>query len=147
MHSTVLTKNFERRFKPSKPLVLIVDNDPDNLLLASCVIETLGMNYLITDNSEECLGLIYKFKPDLVLLDIVMPKLNGLEITRIIKQDKNMAHILVIAVTGLTQSEDKTQLIEAGCDDYLSKPYLIEDLESKVCQHLNKDFEQKLDSE
>ncbi|MEM8722419.1 MAG: response regulator [Cyanobacteria bacterium P01_G01_bin.39] len=131
-----MNKNFEKRPLNYHPLVLIVDNDCDNLLFASCVIESLGMNYVVTDNSEECLGLVYEFLPDLILLDIVMPKLNGLEITRIIKQDSKIAHIPVIAVTGLTHDEDKGRLIEAGFDGYISKPYLIEELEHKVCSYI-----------
>ncbi|MEM7590845.1 MAG: response regulator [Cyanobacteria bacterium P01_A01_bin.83] len=115
---------------------MIVDNDRDNLLFASCVIESLGMNYVVTDNSEECLGLVYELLPDLILLDVVMPKLNGLEITQIIKQDNQISHIPVIAVTGLTHDEDKGKLIEAGFDSYISKPYLIEELEHKVYSYV-----------
>ena len=90
------------------------------------------MRYVVTDDSEECLNLVNKLLPDIILLDIVMPKLNGLEITRIIKRNRNICHIPIIAVTGLTRLQDKNKLFEAGCDDYLCKPYLISELESKV---------------
>lgn len=131
MHSESLN-DFEKRYQGYKPLVLIVDNDRDNLLFASCVIESLGMDHAVTDDSEKCLYLVGKLLPDLILLDIVMPKIDGLEITRLIRQNENIRHIPIIAVTGLTRLQDINQLTEAGCDDYLCKPYLIEELESKV---------------
>ncbi|VEP13891.1 Response regulator containing a CheY-like receiver domain and a GGDEF domain [Hyella patelloides LEGE 07179] len=131
MYST-LRKNFVKQPESYQPLVLIVDNDRDNLLFASCVIESMGMNYAATDDSEECLGLVYEIFPDIILLDVVMPKINGLEITRIIKQDQKISHIPIIAVTGLTKTEDKNKLIEGGFNDYICKPYLIEELEFKV---------------
>lgn len=134
--NSTLNKNFEKHPLNCQPLILIVDNDRDNLLFASCVIESLGMNYVVTDNSEECLGLVYELLPDLILLDVVMPKLNGVEITRIIKQDNEISHIPVIAVTGLTYDEDKGKLIEAGFNGYISKPYLIEELEHKVYSYI-----------
>lgn len=132
MHSTILNQNLNQQSENYQPLVLIVDNDRDNLLLASCVIESLGMGCVVTDESEKCLSLISKLVPDIILLDIVMPKLDGLKITRAIRQNKNIAHISIIAVTGLTRPEDTDKIIAAGCDDYLAKPYLIEQLESKI---------------
>ena len=131
MHSKLLN-GFERQYQDYKPLVLIVDNDCDNLLFVSYVIESLGMGYAVTDDSEQCLNLVSELSPDLILLDIVMPKIDGLEITRKIKQNKSVCHIPIIAVTGLTRPEDMSKIIEVGCDDYLSKPYLIEDLEAKI---------------
>lgn len=119
-----------------QPLILIVDDHKDNLLFASYVIESLGMRPAITDNSEKCLKLVKILLPDLILLDIVMPVLSGLEITRIIKQDSQTCHIPIIAVTGLTRPKDTSQIIEVGFDDYIIKPYLIEELESKIYNYL-----------
>lgn len=127
-----LKQNSKKQSESYQPLVLIVDNDRDNLLFASCVIESLGMRYAVTDDSEDCLTLIYELSPDIILLDIVMPKLNGLEIARIIRKDKNISHTAIIAVTGLTRPQDQSKLTEAGCDGYLCKPYMIEELEYKV---------------
>ena len=131
MHSELLN-GFEKQYQGQKPLILIVDNDRDNLLFASYVIESLGMTGVVTDDGEQCLNLVSELSPDLILLDIVMPKINGLEITRKIKQNKKIRHIPIIAVTGLTRPEDTSKIMAVGCDDYLSKPYLIEDLEAKI---------------
>ncbi|MEL6438204.1 MAG: response regulator [Cyanobacteria bacterium J06621_8] len=134
MHSN-LNHNFDNQqlnLRPLVPLVLVVDNDSDNLLLASCVIESLGVGCVVTNDSEKCLDLVKKMLPRLILLDVVMPKLNGLEIASIIKQNPDTASIPIIAVTGLTREEDRAKLEQSGFDDYLSKPYLIEDLEAKL---------------
>lgn len=133
-----LKKRPNKKSLSYQPLVLVVDNDRDNLLLASYVIESLGLLYVFTDNSEECLNFTKKLLPDIILLDIVMPKLNGLEITRIIKQDPKTFKIPIIAVTGLTREKHISEIRAAGCDDYLCKPYLIEDLESKICAYLKR---------
>lgn len=137
MHSNILNNYRLERSKPRRPLILVVDNDRDNLLFASYVIQALGIDYLITDDSQKCLELVHEHHPDMILLDIVMPKLDGLEITRSIRKDRQISHISIVAVTGLTKPEDKTQLLAAGCDDYLRKPYLIEELETKIYKYLS----------
>jgi CheY-like chemotaxis protein len=73
-------ETFDKSLKDYQPLILIVDNDKDNLLFASCIIESMGFNYMVTDDSEKCLKLIDDLSPDIILLDIVMPKVSGLEI-------------------------------------------------------------------
>jgi CheY-like chemotaxis protein len=130
-------KFFDKSLKDYQPLILIVDNDNDNLLFASCIIEAMGFSYVVTDDSEKCLKLIDELSPDVVLLDIVMPKVSGLEIVSQIKQDPTLSHISLIAVTGLTKVEDRERLLREGFDDYLCKPYLIEELESKIYRLLN----------
>jgi CheY-like chemotaxis protein len=136
MHSNS-NKTFDKSSDNYQPLILVVDNDNDNLLFASYIIESMGLNYVVTDDSEQCLDLVAELLPDIILLDIVMPKLNGLEIVNLIKQDQSLAHISLIAVTGLTKAEDREELILAGFDDYLCKPYLIEELEGKIYRLLN----------
>ena len=119
-----------------RPLIFVVDNDRDNLMFASFIIESMGMGFVEIQDSGRCLELVYKLLPDIVLLDIVMPKVNGLEIVGEIAKDQKLAAISTIAVTGLTKTEDKKKLIAAGFDDYLSKPYLIEELENKIYRWL-----------
>lgn len=130
----------ERAIEYRQPLILIVDDHKDNLLLARYTIEYLGMRSAITDNSEKCLNLVKILLPDLILLDIVMPRLSGLEITRIIRQDSKTCHIPIIAVTGLTRPKDTSKIIEVGFNDYIIKPYLIEELEFKIYSHLKHPF-------
>ena len=131
-----MQSNFKRDsdnyLKAYQASVLIVDNDSDNLLFASCIVESMGLSYTVVDDGEKCLDLVCSLSPDIILLDIVMPRISGLEIARAVRQNKDIAHIPIIAVTGLTSIEYKTELVNAGCDDYLCKPYLIEELESKI---------------
>lgn len=115
-----------------QPLILIVDDHKDNLLLARYIIESLGMRSAITNNSEKCLNLVKILLPDLILLDIVMPKLSGLDVIHIIRQNSKTCHIPIIAVTGLTRPKDTSQIVEVGFNDYIIKPYLIEELELKI---------------
>ena len=124
--------NCQRRAVDYRPLIFVVDNDRDNLRVASFIIESMGMGFVEIQNSDICLELVYKLLPDIVLLDIVMLKVNGLEIASAIAKDRNLAATSTIAVTGLTKIEHKKKLITAGFDDYLCKPYLIEDLENKI---------------
>lgn len=126
----------DEQFQDDRPLILIVDNDLDNLLFASCVIESLEIRCVVTDDSRKCLPLVRELLPDLILLDIVMPEIDGLEIARILKQSQKLANIPIIAVTGLTRPEDLERIAEAGCDACLAKPYLIEELEAKIWQFL-----------
>ena len=128
--------NCKKRAQDYRPLIFVVDNDRDNLLVASFIIESMGMGFVEIQNSDRCLELVYKLLPDIVLLDIVMPRVNGLEIVGEIAKDRKLAAISTIAVTGLTKTEDKKKLIAAGFDDYLSKPYMIEELENKIYRWL-----------
>jgi CheY-like chemotaxis protein len=130
-------KSFARQPQNNRPLILIVDDNYDNLLFASCIVDSLGMRYVLTNDSQECLQLLEGLSPDLILLDIVMPRINGLEITRTLKQNEQLADIPIIAITGLTKTDDIQQIIEVGFSDYLIKPYLIEELEAKIWQFLN----------
>lgn len=131
MHSNI-TNHFSQQQRYQRPLILIVDNDHDNLLLAGYVVESMGFNFTMTSKSEQCLSLVEELVPNLILLNIVMPKISGLEIARILKRDKNFSPVPLIAVTGLTKLEDQTKILQAGFDEYLVKPYLIEDLEAKL---------------
>ncbi|MEL6496267.1 MAG: response regulator [Cyanobacteria bacterium J06623_7] len=99
----------------------MVDNDLDNLMFANYIIESMDMGFVEIQDSNKCLELVYKLLPDIV---------------RAMAQDRELASISTIAVPGLTKPEDREKLIAADFDAYLSKPYLIEDLESKIYQLL-----------
>ena len=74
--------------------------------------------------------------PDLILLDIVMPDIDGITISRMLKNHPRTSHIPIVAVTGLACQHYKEEILDAGCDDYICKPYLIEDFESMVASFL-----------
>ena len=124
------------RYARITPVILVVDDDLDNLFLNANVIDILNLRYLVATNALNALDLAMDKRPDLILLDIVMPELDGLAITRLLKACPLTNHIPIIAVTGLTLPKHKSKIENAGCDDYISKPFLIEELEAKINRHL-----------
>ena len=119
-----------------KPYVLAVDDNQDNLILIGCVLENLGYPYLSAASSQEALSLLQHYQPQLILLDIVLPDVDGLQLLRQIRADERIREITAVAVTGLAFGQDRQRLLKAGFDDYLSKPYLLADLEALICRHL-----------
>lgn len=121
-----------------KPYVLAVDDNQDNLILIGCVLENLGYPYLSAGSSQEALSLLQHYQPQLILLDIVLPDVDGLQLLRRIRGDRRIGGITTVAVTGLALRKDRQRLLAAGFDDYLSKPYLLADLEALICRHLTQ---------
>lgn len=118
-----------------RPLVLVIEDDQDNLLLLYHLVTSLGCDVLLAREGEAGLAMVKDTLPDLILLDIVMPHLSGFDILQRLKQLPRAQSIAVVAVTGLAASEEKQQLLEAGCCDYVCKPYLIDVLESLICKY------------
>ena len=114
------------------PLVLVVDDCEDNLIFAGRTLELLSYEYLVASGAKIALDLARDKLPDLILLDIVMPKVDGITLIGKLKKNILTREIPIIAVTGLAFESQKKQILTAGCDDYLCKPYLIEDLEEKL---------------
>ncbi|EAW38252.1 response regulator [Lyngbya sp. PCC 8106] len=121
-----------------KPYVLAVDDNQDNLILIGCVLENLGYPYLSAGSSQEALSLLQHYQPKLILLDIVLPDIDGLQLLRQIRGDQRIHQTTIVAVTGLALGQDRQRLLAAGFDDYLSKPYLLSDLEALVCRYLTQ---------
>ncbi|HJX71106.1 MAG TPA: DNA-binding response regulator, partial [Bacteroidales bacterium] len=89
-------------------------------------------NIIVASNGREGLQLAQKRLPDLIVSDIVMPGMDGLELCKIIKSDKNTSHIPVILLTGRSSSKKKLEGFELGADDYITKPFSFEILESRI---------------
>lgn len=112
--------------------VLIVDDDATNRLLISKVLTTHGINCLAVNSGTSALNEIKKGSFDVVLLDVMMPEMDGFEVCRRIKENEETRFLPVIMVTALHESEDKVKGIEAGCDDFLSKPLDVMELVARV---------------
>ncbi|MBN2001584.1 diguanylate cyclase [candidate division KSB1 bacterium] len=114
----------EKKMKlSSNAKVLIVDDIPANIQLLQTFLKMAGY---ITDtaiNGAEALKKVDSFNPDLILLDVMMPKMDGLETCSVLKSRENTHHIPVIMVTALNEIEDKIKGIESGADDFISKPF------------------------
>ena len=120
------------------PLILTVEDNEDNLILMKYALEAVGCRSICLQDSYSTLVLAKEYQPDLILLDILLPGLSGIDIVKLLKREPLTYHIPVIAVTALASAEDQERILLAGFDDYLSKPFLIEDFESKIHQYLSR---------
>ncbi|MBN2513534.1 MAG: response regulator [Sedimentisphaerales bacterium] len=105
-----------------KPVVLVVDDNLQNLELIMAYLEDVDCQTVSASSGMEALEIISTQIPDLVLLDVMMPKISGFEVCRRIKNDPETAHIPVIMVTALNELADIEKAINSGTDDFLSKP-------------------------
>ncbi|MBY0469226.1 MAG: response regulator [Burkholderiaceae bacterium] len=106
----------------SSPCVLVVDDNAINVELVRYVLEHDGFTVESAPDAHEALRCIRNFKPALVLMDIQMPGMDGLELTQILKADPLLRHIVVVAFTAYAMRGDEAKMRAAGCDGYLSKP-------------------------
>lgn len=102
--------------------ILIVDDNPTNLKLASQVLESEGYQVDLATNAEQAQELLQHMKPDLILMDIALPGMDGLALTRRLKADEKLKHIPVVAMTAFAMKGDERKALDAGCDGYITKP-------------------------
>jgi two-component system cell cycle response regulator DivK len=108
--------------------ILIVEDEPKNLKLLRDLLQRFGYEILEALDGEQGVKLAGERMPDLILMDIMMPKMDGLEATRIIKANTKTKHIPIIALTSYAMKGDREKTIEAGCDGYLAKPIDIKEV-------------------
>jgi DNA-binding NarL/FixJ family response regulator len=116
--------------------ILVVDDKPDSLRFLTRTLEAAGMTVLIAVDGRAALDLLNHVTPDLVLMDAVMPGIDGFETTRWIRADARFRHLPVIFMTGLSETEHVVRGFEAGGVDYVSKPIVIDELLARVRAHL-----------
>lgn len=105
-----------------KSKILIADDNPTNVELLEVYLADLDCEMAIAVDGRDTLDKVAQFQPDLILLDIMMPKLSGFEVCKTIKDDPKTSDIMVLMVTALNESGDIERAVAAGCDDFLSKP-------------------------
>lgn len=120
-----------------KPVILIVDDDDDNLLLLSYAMDELGYESVTGQSGTDAIRLAVQYQPCLILLDILLPDLNGISVLQKLRQQPRTSHVPVIAVTALVRKTDRAKLSNAGFSGYLAKPYMIDDLDTVVSQFVN----------
>ncbi len=130
--------NDGRKQQSQQPLVLAVEDHEDSLLLISYALESLGCRFICQTDSSTTLLVAKDYQPDLILLDIFLPGFSGLDVMRYLKGDPLTADIPVVAVTALAGEEERERLLREGFNDYMSKPYMIEDLEVIVRRFLDR---------
>jgi len=102
--------------------VLVVEDTPANMKLASMLLGKAGYRVLQADNASDGIALAREHLPDLILMDIQLPGMDGLTATRILKEDDATRHIMVVALTAFAMKGDEEKMIAAGCDGYIAKP-------------------------
>jgi two-component system cell cycle response regulator DivK len=121
-----------------KQKILIVEDSPPNMRLIEMTLRPKGYELLKATDGEEALDMAIREKPDLILMDIYLPKVSGLEATKRLRQMPALNHIPIIAVTAHAMKGDEEKIIEAGCDAYLPKPINTHQLPRVVAEMLRQ---------
>ena len=103
--------------------ILIVEDNPANLKLASTVLEHAGYLVLTTDNALDAIAMTRQEKPQLVLMDIQLPGMSGLDAARQLKVEPSTSQIPIVALTAFAMKGDEERILDAGCDGYIPKPF------------------------
>ncbi len=104
------------------PKILIIDDEPDNFDVIDTLLDNQGYELSYVNNAQQALDLLDYFHPDVILLDVMMPEMNGMEFCRKFKSNSHWKHIPIIMVTALSSKEDLSQCLLAGADDFITKP-------------------------
>jgi DNA-binding response OmpR family regulator len=119
-----------------KPLVLIVDDNPKNLTLMGKLLSDNHYEVGMAQSGEQALNFVRKNQPDLILLDVMMPEMDGFEVCRKLKSQLVTQHIPVIFLTAKTETDDIVKGFEAGGVDYVTKPSISEELLARIKTHI-----------
>ena len=112
--------------------ILVVDDSPTEVTLISTMLLAGGYDVLAAGDGEEAISKATRERPDLILLDVVLPKLNGYQVCRTLKRAPESSHIPVIMLTGKSQPSDRFWGMKQGADEYVTKPFLPEALVASV---------------
>jgi two-component system alkaline phosphatase synthesis response regulator PhoP len=118
--------------------ILVVDDEADLVETVRFPLEMEGFNVLVSYNGEDALNQARKEHPDLILLDLMLPKLDGYKVCRLLKFDERYKDIPILMLTAKTQEKDKLLGKETGADEYITKPFDIDELMKKVKAYLSK---------
>ena len=116
--------------------LLVVDDTPETLGFLTDTLDNAGYTVLIATDGDSALDLVDQITPDLVLMDAVMPGMNGFEACRRLKKEKSLSHLPVIFMTGLSQTEHVVEGLAAGGVDYVTKPIAVDELLARIRVHL-----------
>jgi PAS domain S-box-containing protein len=131
-----------------KPTIMIVDDQPENVKLLIAYLKNSGFRILVAQNGEEAIRRLKKITPDILLLDVLMPGMDGFETCRRLKEDEAIRNIPVIFMTALSDTVDKLKGFDVGGVDYLTKPVQHEEVLARVNTHLTiRKLQQQLQKE
>jgi CheY-like chemotaxis protein len=123
------------------PLVLVVEDNEDNLMLLTFLLEQLDCQVVTAIEGRTALDLTQRCRPSLILLDMMLPDVDGLAVLCELKQNPVTAEIPVIAVTAMARTQDRERILAAGCNEYVTKPYNVDEIETLLRQYLSSKVE------
>ncbi|MBO6234739.1 MAG: response regulator [Prevotella sp.] len=126
---------------PKKVKILVVDDIPLNVLLVKKMLQPLGFETSEAEDGVVAMEKIEADKPDLILLDLMMPRMDGFEVLRRLRASDDTKSIPVIILSALNSNDDVAKGISMGAEDYITKPIIMDRLQSSVIKQLNKLFE------
>ncbi|MEM8723377.1 MAG: response regulator [Cyanobacteria bacterium P01_G01_bin.39] len=118
------------------PIILVVEDEEDNLLFISQALIFLQYNFITATEGKAAFDLADKYEIDLVLLDLVLPDISGFDLANLYRQNQSTQKMPIIAISALARDREREQAIRSGCNDYLVKPYFLEDLDRIIRQYL-----------
>jgi len=124
--------------KKKKEIILIVEDDPKNLKLFRDILQFKGYITIEATNGQQGVALAKEHKPDLILMDMQLPVMDGIEAIKIIKHDETTKGAVIVALTAYAMPGDKERMLAAGCHDYISKPVHIPEFLKKVAGYLDE---------
>ncbi len=132
------TAKINKLTESENPLIMIVDDDPDTLFTLNELVESLSYRTVLAKDGLECIKKLKEIKPDLILLDIMMPRMDGFQTLNKIRENQKLEKVRVFAVTARAMEEDKKIILKHGFDDYIPKPVDPLILTNKINTHFNK---------
>lgn len=128
--------NISKQENSEQPLVLAVDDNEDNLQLLTQLLELIECSFITATDGETTILKAKNHQPSLILLDMMLPDMSGLEVTYSLKQDPQTMEIPIVAVTAMARVEDRESFILAGCIDCVTKPYIVDELEAIIRKYV-----------
>ncbi|MEB3181246.1 MAG: response regulator [Nostocaceae cyanobacterium] len=119
-----------------RPLILAVEDNEDNLDLLQTVLMLMDYSFVAARDGNTGLSIAQQYQPDLILLDMMLPDIEGIELAHQLKQNEQTKAIPIIAVTAMARAQDRERAINAGCNEYITKPYDMEELEGLIKHYL-----------
>lgn len=119
-------------------LILIIDDNPLNLELVAYLLTNKKYEVSTAANAHEAMKILSICKPRLILMDLQLPDMDGLELTRKLKNDPKYQNIPIIAITARAMESDKQKALEAGCDGYITKPIDVNTLPNIIAKYISK---------
>ncbi|PWB50700.1 MAG: response regulator [Candidatus Methanoperedenaceae archaeon] len=121
-----------------KPRILIIEDNEQNLYLLTFIVEKHGCEVQAARNGQEGLEMACRIKPDLILLDIQLPIMDGYTVTRKVRSNTDLDKIPIVAITSFVMPDDRDKALDAGCNGYIEKPINPETFMEQIKQYLGE---------